>query len=115
MREAKEYLRDLGIEKTGLDKLITTGYKILNLITFFTSGPKETRAWTITQNTKAPQAAGKIHTDFEKGFIRAEVIAWDKFVEAGSEAKARELGLMRTEGKDYVMKDGDVCNFLVNR
>jgi hypothetical protein len=87
----------------------------LGLETFFTTGPDETRAWTIKSGAKAPEAAGEIHTDFIKGFIRAEVVNWEKFVECGSEAKARELGLIRTEGKDYIVKDGDVCNFLINR
>ena len=113
LREAKEYLRDLGIEKTGLDKLITTGYKILNLITFFTSGPKETRAWTITQNTKAPQAAGKIHTDFEKGFIRAEVCDYENYIARNGEYGAKQKGLVRLEGKEYIVKDGDVIYFRV--
>jgi len=113
--EQEEYIKELGLDQSGLDKLIRASYKLLGLDTFFTTGADESRAWTVKHGSKAPQAAGVIHTDFEKGFIRAEVIAWDKFVEAGSEAKARELGLMRTEGKDYVMEDGDVCNFLVNR
>ncbi len=113
--EQEEYIKELGLDQSGLDKLIRASYKLLGLDTFFTTGSDESRAWTVKHGSKAPQAAGVIHTDFEKGFIRAEVIAWDKFVEAGSEAKARELGLMRTEGKDYVIKDGDVCNFLVSR
>ncbi len=113
--EQAEYIKELGLDESGLDKLIRASYKLLGLDTFFTTGADETRAWTVKHGSKAPQAAGVIHTDFEKGFIRAEVIAWDKFVEAGSETKAKELGLMRTEGKDYVMQDGDVCNFLVNR
>lgn len=111
--DAKEYLKDLGIEKTGLDKLITTGYKILNLITFFTSGPQETRAWTIAQNTKAPQAAGKIHTDFEKGFIRAEVCDYEDYITHNGEQGAKEKGLIRLEGKEYIVKDGDVIYFRV--
>lgn len=113
--EQEEYIKELGLEQSGLDKLITAAYKILGLDTFFTTGPDESRAWTIKTGTKAPQAAGVIHTDFIKGFVRAEVIQWDKFIEAGSEAKARELGLIRTEGKDYIVKDGDVCNFLINK
>jgi hypothetical protein len=113
--EQAEYIKELGLDQSGLDKLIRASYKLLGLDTFFTTGPDETRAWTIKHGTKAPQAAGVIHTDFEKGFIRAEVISWDKFVESGSEAKAKESGLMRTEGKDYIIQDGDVCNFLVNR
>lgn len=110
-----EYIKELGLEQSGLDKLITAAYKILGLDTYLTTGHEETRAWTIKHGTKAPQAAGVIHTDFIKGFVRAEVIQWDKFIEAGSEAKAKELGLMRIEGKDYVVKDGDVCNFLINK
>ena len=113
--EQEEYIKELGLEQSGLDKLITAAYKILGLDTFFTTGPDESRAWTIKSGTKAPQAAGVIHTDFIKGFVRAEVIQWDKFIEAGSDAKARELGLIRTEGKDYVVKDGDICNFLINK
>jgi GTP-binding protein YchF len=113
--EQEEYIKELGLEQSGLDKLITAAYKILGLDTFFTTGPDESRAWTIKSGTKAPQAAGVIHTDFIKGFVRAEVIQWDKFIEAGSDAKARELGLIRTEGKDYIVKDGDICNFLINK
>lgn len=110
-----EYIKELGLEQSGLDKLIRAAYKILGLDTFFTTGQEETRAWTIKTGTKAPYAAGEIHTDFIKGFVRAEVIQWDKFIEAGSEAKAKELGLMRIEGKEYIVKDGDVCNFLINK
>jgi ribosome-binding ATPase YchF (GTP1/OBG family) len=88
---------------------------LLGLDTFFTTGADETRAWTIKRGTKAPQAAGEIHTDFIKGFVRAEVINWQKFVDCGGEIKAREAGLIRTEGKDYLVQDGDVCNFLINR
>jgi len=113
--EQKEYIQELGLKQSGLDKLIQSAYEILGLETFFTTGPDETRAWTIKKGTKAPQAAGQIHTDFIKGFIRAEVINWQKFVETGGEAKARELGLIRTEGKDYVFQDGDVANFLINK
>lgn len=113
--EQKEYIKELGLEQSGLDKLIKASYKLLGLLTFFTTGPDETRAWTIKAGSKAPQAAGVIHTDFEKGFIRAEVIGWEKFIEAGSEAAAREKGWMRTEGKEYVMRDGDICNFLFSR
>ena len=113
--EQAEYIKELGLEQSGLDRLIRTAYKTLGLETFFTTGPDETRAWTIKTGAKGPQAAGEIHTDFIKGFIRAEVINWEKFVECGSEAKAKELGLMRTEGKEYVVQDGDVCNFLVNK
>jgi GTP-binding protein YchF len=113
--EQAEYVKELGLEQSGLDKLIKAAYKILDLDTFFTTGPDETRAWTIKNNTKAPLAAGVIHTDFIKGFVRAEVINWERFVEAGGEAKAKELGLIRIEGKDYIVKDGDICNFLINR
>ncbi len=113
--EQAEFIKELGLERSGLDLLIQSAYQILNLETFFTTGPDESRAWTIKKGAKAPQAAGEIHTDFIKGFIRAEVINWEKFIEAGSEAKARELGTLRTEGKDYIVKDGDVCNFLINR
>ncbi len=114
-KEQKEYIREFGIDKSDLDKLIQACYRLLNLITYFTTGPKETRAWTIERGTLAPQAAGKIHTDFESGFIRAEVISYKDFIRAGGEAKAREKGLLRTEGKNYEIKDGDVCHFLVNR
>lgn len=110
-----EYIKELGLEQSGLDKLIQSAYQTLGLDTFFTTGPDETRAWTIKKGAKAPQAAGEIHTDFIKGFVRAEVINWEKFVDCGSEAKARELGLIRTEGKDYIVQDGDVCNFLINK
>lgn len=113
--EQKEYAKELGLGQSGLDKLIHGAYGILGLESFFTTGKDETRAWTIKKGTKAPQAAGEIHTDFIKGFVRAEVINWEKFVECGSEAKARELGLIRIEGKDYTVSDGDVCNFLINR
>jgi hypothetical protein len=113
--EQAEYIKELGIEQSGLDQLIRNAYQILGLETFFTTGPDETRAWTIKKGAKAPQAAGEIHTDFIKGFVRAEVINWLKFVECGSETKAKELGLIRTEGKDYVVQDGDVCNFLINK
>lgn len=110
-----EYIKELGLEQSGLDKLIRSAYDTLGLQTFFTTGADETRAWTIKKGTKAPQAAGVIHTDFLKGFVRAEVINWEKFVECGSEAKAKELGLIRTEGKDYIFQDGDVANFLINK
>lgn len=113
--EQAEYIQELGLTQSGLDKLIKASYKLLGLDTFFTTGPDETRAWTIKNGAKAPEAAGVIHTDFIKGFIRAEVINWEQLVTVGSESKAREQGLIRTEGKDYVVKDGDVCNFLVNR
>ena len=113
--EKKEYLAELGVEKSGLDKLITASYDLLGLMSFLTAGPKESRAWTIRKGTKAPQAAGKIHSDFERGFIRAETIAYDRFMEAGgSLPAAREKGWLRSEGKDYVMQDGDIVNFLFN-
>ncbi|MDP2736572.1 MAG: redox-regulated ATPase YchF [bacterium] len=112
--EQAEYIKELGLDQSGLDKLIKASYETLSLITFLTTGADETRAWTVGRGFKAPQAAGVIHTDFTKGFIRAEVINWQKFIEAGSEAKARELGWIRTEGKEYIIQDGDVCNFLIN-
>ncbi len=108
------FLGELGLDKSGLDQLIQSAYAKLGLITYFTAGPKEVRAWTITDGTKAPQAAGKIHTDFEKGFIRSETIAYNDYVEAGSELAAKEAGKMRSEGKDYVMNDGDVVLFRFN-
>lgn len=109
------FLEELGAGESGLEKLIKASYKLLNLISFLTAGEDECRAWTIKNGTKAPQAAGKIHTDFEKGFIRSETIAYDKFAEVGfSMAAAREKGFLRSEGKDYVMKDGDIVNFLFN-
>jgi GTP-binding protein YchF len=106
-----EFLRDLGLEEPGLNRLIRAGYKLLDLVTYFTVGPKEARAWTITRGTKAPQAAGVIHTDFEKGFIRAETIAYDDYVALGGEVGAKDAGKMRLEGKEYVVKDGDVMHF----
>ena len=109
--EAEEMLKELGLKQSGLDKLIIASYELLNLITFFTSGPDETRAWTVEHGSKAPQAAGKIHTDFEEGFIRAEVISYDDFIGCGGEQNAKDKGLMRLEGKDYIVKDGDVCHF----
>jgi len=113
--EQGEYIKELGLKQSGLDKLIAASYKLLGLATFFTTGPDETRAWTIKTGAKAPEAAGVIHTDFIKAFIRAEVIRWEQLVNLGSEAKAREQGLIRTEGKDYMVQDGDVCHFLINR
>ncbi len=109
--ERAEYMQELGIHASGLDKVIKRGYELLNLQTFFTAGPKEVHAWTITKGTKAPQAAGKIHTDFERGFISAEVIGVNELVSAGGWKKAKELGLIRIEGKEYVMRDGDVVEF----
>ncbi len=110
--EVKEYLDALGLKMTGLDTLIKASYRLLGLLTYFTSGEKETRAWTVREGAKAPEAAGVIHTDFEKSFIRAEVIDWKDFVELG-EAGARDKGKLRVEGKDYIMRDGDVCHFRV--
>ena len=112
--EKKEFLEDLGLSESGLDKLIAASYKLLGLISFLTTGEDETRAWTITEGTKAPQAAGKIHTDFERGFIRAEVVSYDNLVEQGSMNAAKEKGLVRSEGKDYVVQDGDVVLFRFN-
>jgi len=109
--ERKAYLAELGLSEPGLNRLIQEGYKLLNLITFFTAGPKEARAWTVSQGTHAPQAAGVIHTDFEKGFIRAETIAYGDYVALGGEAGARDAGKLRLEGKEYVVKDGDVLHF----
>ncbi len=111
--EAKEFLESLGLEEPGLDRLIRAGYDLLGLITYFTAGPKETRAWTITKGTRAPQAAGVIHSDFERGFIRAQTIAYDDFVALG-EVKAKEQGKARDEGKEYVVQDGDVLLFKFN-
>jgi GTP-binding protein YchF len=109
--ERQAYLVELGLSEPGLNRLIREGYKLLGLITYFTAGPKEARAWTVTQGTRAPQAAGVIHTDFEKGFIRAETIAYDDYVALAGEAGARDAGKLRLEGKDYVVKDGDVLHF----
>ncbi|HXW41015.1 MAG TPA: redox-regulated ATPase YchF [Xanthobacteraceae bacterium] len=109
--ERDEYLAAIGLKEAGLDRLIGAGYALLDLVTFFTAGPKETHAWTVTRGTKAPQAAGAIHTDFEKGFIRAETIAYDDYAACGGEAGARDAGKMRLEGKDYVVQDGDVMHF----
>ena len=109
--EAEKFLKELDLDSSGLDKLIKKSYNTLKLITFFTSGREETKAWTVKKGSKAPLAAGVIHTDFEKGFIRAEVINWQDFVNNQGEVKAREKGLMRLEGKDYVIQDGDVCHF----
>ncbi|WP_028585926.1 redox-regulated ATPase YchF [Desulfogranum mediterraneum] len=112
--EQAEFLRDMGMEEPGLNRLIHAGYALLNLITYFTVGEKETRAWTITRGTKAPGAAGKIHTDFERGFIRAEVIAYDEYVSCGSESAARDKGVLRSEGKEYTVNDGDCILFRFN-
>ena len=113
--EDKElFLADMHLESSGLARIIKTGYHLLGLISYLTAGPQEVRAWTITRGTKAPQAAGKIHTDFEKGFIRAEIVAFDDLMKCGSMAAAKEKGLVRLEGKDYVMQDGDVTLFRFN-
>ena len=112
--EKAEFIEGLGIGQSGLDRLITACYRLLGLISFLTAGEDECRAWTIVNGTKAPQAAGKIHTDFEKGFIRAEIVPFDTLVELGSMAACKEKGLVRSEGKDYVMKDGDIVLFRFN-
>jgi ribosome-binding ATPase len=109
--ERRDYLAAVGLHEAGLDRLIAAGYALLRLVTFFTAGPKEARAWTVTGGSRAPQAAGVIHSDFERGFIRAETIAYDDYVGCGGEAGAREAGKMRLEGKDYVVQDGDVMHF----
>jgi ribosome-binding ATPase YchF (GTP1/OBG family) len=109
--ERADYLAAVGLNETGLDRLVQAGYALLHLVTYFTAGPKEARAWTITQGTKAPQAAGVIHTDFEKGFIRAETISYGDYVANNGETGAKEAGKMRLEGKDYVVADGDVMHF----
>lgn len=112
--EKEEFISALGIGESGLDRLVKKCYHLLGLISFLTAGEKEVRAWTIKNGTKAPQAAGKIHSDFERGFIRAEIVAYDKFIELGSYNLAKEKGLVRSEGKDYVMKDGDITLFRFN-
>lgn len=112
--EQKEFLSEMGLQEPGLNRLIRAGYKLLDLITFFTVGEKETKAWTIKRGTTAPGAAGKIHSDFERGFIRAEVITYDDYIRCGSETKAKEKGLMRSEGKEYIVKDGDCILFRFN-
>ncbi len=111
LEERADYLDAIGLKEPGLNKLIRAGYDLLHLVTFFTAGPKEARAWTVTSGSKAPQAAGAIHTDFERGFIRAETIAYDDYVSLGGEAAARDAGKLRLEGKDYVVADGDVLHF----
>ncbi|HVG46779.1 MAG TPA: DUF933 domain-containing protein, partial [Rubellimicrobium sp.] len=112
--EQREYLEAMGLEEPGLDRLIRAGYGLLRLQTYFTAGPKEARAWTIPEGTLAPQAAGVIHGDFERGFIRAETVAYEDYVALGGEAQARDAGRLRAEGKTYVVKDGDVMHFLFN-
>ena len=114
VHEKKNYMEMIGLKETGLNMLIKKGYQILELDTYFTSGPEETRAWTIEKNCKAPQAAGEIHTDFEKGFIRAETISYDDFISNDGWLNAKSNGKMRLEGKDYIVKDGDVLNFRFN-
>jgi GTP-binding protein YchF len=109
--ERAHFLEDLGLKEAGLDRLIRAGYQLLGLVTYFTAGPKQASAWTVTRGTKAPQAAGVIHTDFERGFIRAETISYDDYVTLGGEVGARDAGRMRLEGKDYVVADGDVLHF----
>lgn len=109
--ERKEYLEAIGLEEPGLNRMIRAGYDLLNLMTFFTVGEKENRAWTVRKNSTAPQAAGKIHSDMEKGFIRAEVIGYNDFISAGSESAAREKGQLRLEGKEYIVQDGDIMHF----
>ena len=114
INERKMFLTELGLNESGLDQVIKTGYKTLGLQTFYTIGPKESHAWTITSGMTAPMAAGKIHTDFEKGFIRAEIISPSDWLELGGELAVKEAGKMRTVGRDYVMQDGDICHFLFN-
>jgi len=108
------FLEELGMKESGLDRLIKASYRLLGLISYLTAGEPEVRAWTITKGTKAPQAAGKIHTDFERGFIRAEVVAYNDLMECGNMVAAKEKGLVRSEGKEYVMKDGDIVLFRFN-
>ncbi|MBM3520529.1 MAG: DUF933 domain-containing protein, partial [Alphaproteobacteria bacterium] len=112
--DQKDYLSAVGLSEPGLNRVIRAGYDLLHLVTFFTVGPKEARAWTVTTGTRCPQAAGAIHTDFEKGFIRAETIAYDDYVACNGEAGAREAGKFRLEGKEYVVQDGDVMHFRFN-
>jgi len=112
--EQKEFLKELGLKESGLDRLAHAGYQLLHLSSFFTAGPKEVRAWTIHENAKAPQAAGVIHTDFEKGFIKAEIYHYNDLLKCGSEQKVKEMGLLRLEGKDYSVKDGDIIYFRFN-
>ena len=108
------FLDELGIAESGLDKIISTGYALLGYISYLTAGEKEVRAWPITKGTTAPQAAGKIHSDFARGFIRAEIVAFDDLMECGTMAAVKEKGLLRSEGKEYVMKDGDIVEFRFN-
>ncbi|QTL99848.1 redox-regulated ATPase YchF [Iocasia frigidifontis] len=112
--EAGLFLEEMGLKESGLDRVITAGYELLDLITFFTAGEKEVRAWTVRSGSSAPEAAGKIHTDMQRGFIRAEVVSYDDLIASGSISDAREKGLLRLEGKEYIMQDGDVCYFRFN-
>ena len=112
--EADMFLEELGLSEAGLDRMIAAGYGLLELQTYFTCGPKETRAWTVRKGATAPQAAGVIHTDFERGFIRAETIAYDEFIAHNGEAGAKDAGKLRAEGKSYIVQDGDVMHFLFN-
>ncbi|MGH8202978.1 MAG: DUF933 domain-containing protein, partial [Steroidobacteraceae bacterium] len=112
--ERREFLAHLGLEEPGLLRVIHAGYRLLDLVTFFTVGPKEARAWTVRRGARAPEAAGVIHTDFERGFIRAETIAYEDYVACRGEAGARETGKLRLEGKDYVVREGDVMHFRFN-
>ena len=113
-QEKKEMLKELGLEESGLDKVIKASYKLLGLMSFLTAGEPEVRAWTIKIGTKAPEAAGKIHTDIQRGFIRAEVVSYDELVKEGSMAAVREKGMLRLEGKDYIMQEGDIVLFRFN-
>ena len=112
--DAAEFRADLGIDESGLDRMIRLSYELTGLISFFTVGPDECRAWNVHRGATAPQAAGKIHTDLERGFIRAEVVPWDELLDAGSMAEAKKRGVVRQEGKSYVVQDGDVVNILFN-
>ena len=112
--ERMEFLQDMGLDEPGVDRVIHTCYRLLDLITYFTAGEKEVRAWTVSDGSKAPQAAGVIHTDFEKGFIRAEVIHYEDYVKFGSEAAVKEAGKVGSEGKEYIVRDGDVMHFRFN-
>jgi GTP-binding protein YchF len=112
--EKREFLEHLGLEEPGLSRVIRAGYRLLDLLTFFTVGPKEARAWTVRRGARAPEAAGVIHTDFERGFIRAETIAYEDFIACGGEQGAKEAGKMRAEGKEYVVQDGDIFHFRFN-
>jgi hypothetical protein len=112
--ERREFLDDMGLEEPGLNRVIRAGYRLLGLQTYFTAGPKEVRAWTVPVGATAPQAAGVIHTDFERGFIRAEVISYDDFIACNGEHGAKEAGKLRSEGKEYIVKDGDIIHFRFN-